>query len=75
MKKKNPYIPGERVKFKDGDPRIFVVHTIYSEKELSLGLYNYPDTEMDCITNINEIIKNHETSRIRKNNKNARKRA
>lgn len=38
---------GDRVRYKDGDTREFIVHTIYKNGFISLGLYDYPDTEQD----------------------------
>jgi len=46
---------GDKVKYKDGDKRIFKVHSIYSDTELSLGLADYPEVEQDYLTNIKEI--------------------
>jgi hypothetical protein len=54
---KNPFKPGDKVIYKDDDTRIFIVHTIYSEKLLSLGLYEYPETEQNWQTNIKNIKK------------------
>ena len=51
----NPYKQGDHVRYKDTDERIFTVHTIYGDEELSLGLYDYPDTEQDSMTTVHEI--------------------
>lgn len=53
----NPFKPGDKVKYKDNDHRIFQVYAIYSDTKLSLGLADYPDTEQDTQTDINEIEK------------------
>jgi hypothetical protein len=53
----NPFKVGDKVKFTDGDEREFTVYQIYSDTELSLGLYDYPDVEQDWQTNINKIKK------------------
>lgn len=55
--KKNPYKPGDRIKFKDGDNSVYVVYAIYGNDSVSLGLHDYPDTEMDFQVNINKIKK------------------
>jgi hypothetical protein len=54
---KNTFKIGDKVKYKDGDNRIFRVYDIYSNTMVSLGLYDYPDIEQDNQTNINNIIK------------------
>ena len=51
----NPYKQGDAVKYNDGDPRTFVVYQIYSDTGLSLALADYPDTEQDTLTSIDEI--------------------
>jgi hypothetical protein len=56
-KKKNPYERGNKVKYKDGDPRIFYVYQVYSPTSVSLGLADYPDTEQDYQINIKDIKK------------------
>lgn len=48
---------GDKVRYKDGDTRVFTVHTVYSDTCVSLGLYEYPDTEQDYMTLTNELIK------------------
>jgi len=53
---------GDRVKFKDGDPATYKVYGIYNSKKVSLGLRDFPDTEMDYTTDISELI------RVTKNN-------
>jgi hypothetical protein len=52
---KNPFKPGNKVRYKDNDPRVFKVHTIYSNTMLSLGLADYPEIEQDYQVNINKI--------------------
>jgi hypothetical protein len=44
----------DRVRYKN-DKRIFRVYAIYSKTKVSLGLYDYPDTEQDFQTDIKEI--------------------
>ena len=48
---------GDKVKYKDGDARVFTVHTVYSPAKVSLGLYDYPDTEQDYTTKTTDLIK------------------
>lgn len=55
MNNKNPFKAGDKVRYNDGDPRTFIVYAIYSPTEVSLGLADYPDTEQDVMTSINEI--------------------
>ena len=55
--KKNPFKPGDKVKYKDGDPIIYYVYAVYSPTKLSLGLADYPDTEQDYQTDIKDIKK------------------
>ena len=57
MKNNNPFKPGNRVRYKDGDNRRFMVYAIYSNTMLSLGLHDYPDVEQDYQVNIKEIEK------------------
>jgi hypothetical protein len=52
---KNPYLPGDKVQYRNKDKRVFIVHTIYTNCSLSLGLYKYPETEQDWQTNIKDI--------------------
>jgi len=54
-KKGNPFKSGDKVRYRDGDKRVFVVHTIYSPTKVSLGLAKYPDTEQDSQTDIKDI--------------------
>lgn len=58
---KNPFEVGDKVKYKDEigtpDESIFIVLGVYSDIEISLSLRDYPDTEQDYLTNINEIVK------------------
>ena len=51
----NPFKPGDKVQYRDGDKRTFTVYAVYSNCSVSLGLYKYPDTEQDYQTNINKI--------------------
>lgn len=46
---------GDKVKYKDGDPRIFTVYAVY-EEGISLSLADYPDVEQDNIIDPNEVI-------------------
>lgn len=55
MSIKNPLKAGDRVKYIDGDDRIFTVYAIYSDTEVSLSLADYDDHEQDYLTNINKI--------------------
>lgn len=57
MNNTNPFKAGDKVRYKDGDPRIFTVYAIYSPTEVSLSLYHYPDIEQDYMTDINKIEK------------------
>ena len=45
---------GQKVKLKE-DGRIYTIYAIYSKTKISLGLYDYPDTEQDFQIDINEI--------------------
>ena len=58
---KNPFKVGNKVKYKDEigttDESIFRVYGIYSDTEVSLGLRDYPDTEQDYLTHIDQIVK------------------
>jgi hypothetical protein len=54
---KNPFKQGDKVIYKDGDKRIFQVYAVYSPTKVSLGLYDYPDTEQDCQIDIKDIKK------------------
>jgi len=58
MKKfKNPFKAGDRITYKnDPDKEIYFVYAVYSDTEISLGLLDYPDTEQDYLTKINEIL-------------------
>jgi len=53
----NPYKAGDKVRYKDegenGD--VFIVYHVYDEQYVSLGLREYPDTEQDYQTHIDEI--------------------
>jgi len=57
MQTTNPLAPGDRVRYVDGDPRIFTVYAVYSPTGVTLGLADYPDTEQDWQTDISEIEK------------------
>jgi hypothetical protein len=54
---KNPFKIGNKVRYKDNDPRIFRVYQIYNNTFLSLGLADYPEIEQDYQVNINDIKK------------------
>jgi len=43
-----------KVRLKD-DNKVYFIHTIYNDKELSLCIRGYDDTEQDFITKIEEI--------------------
>ena len=53
--KKNKFKPGDKVRFKDGDQRTFIVYALYGNNRVSLGLYDYPDTEQDDQVNTDEL--------------------
>lgn len=53
----NPFSVGDKVRYKDGDKRIFQVYRIYSPSQVSLGLADYPDTEQDFVVDIDKIEK------------------
>ena len=55
--KQNKFKSGDKVMYKDGDMRIFRVYAVYNKNEVSLGLYDYPDTEQDYLVNIKNIVK------------------
>ncbi len=57
MKTKNPFKVGDKVKYKDGDKRIFRVYAIYSDTKVSLGIADYPDIEQDYQIDIKDIKK------------------
>ena len=48
---------GDRVRYKDNDTRIYRVYAVYNKNKVSLGLADYPDTEQDYLTDINNIEK------------------
>ena len=53
----NPPTPmkaGQKVRLKS-DGRIYTIYAVYSKTHVSLGLHDYPDTEQDFQTNINEL--------------------
>lgn len=50
-----PFKVGDRVQYRDGDPRTFIVYQVYSPEHVSLALAEYPDTEQDFLTNVSEI--------------------
>ena len=50
----NFFKPGDKVRF-TGDTDIYIVHTVYSRSQVSLGLLDYPDTEQDQLTDINQL--------------------
>lgn len=52
----NPYNKGDWVKI-DDDDRLFRVHSLYSTKKVSLGLYDYPDVEQDTQIHVNRLRK------------------
>lgn len=45
--KQNQFKKGDKVKYKDGDNRIFYVYDLYGENAVSLGQYEYPEIEQD----------------------------
>lgn len=51
------------IRFKSGDKvrllgerDLYVVHTVYSLTEVSLGLLDYPDVEQDYLTETKDLI-------------------
>ena len=50
----NPFSSGDKVKI-DGDNKIYTVYAVYSDTEVSLGLYDYPDVEQDYLTSIDML--------------------
>ena len=50
-----PLQAGDKVRYKDGDPRIFTVYHVYSKTHVSLSLAGYPDHEQDYQVSIKEI--------------------
>ena len=56
-KSNNPFKPGDKVRYKDGDTTVYTVIGVYSDEKVSLSLADYPDTEQDSLTNINRIEK------------------
>jgi len=48
---------GDKVKYKDGDKRIFTVYSVYNKNHVSLCLYGYNDSEQDYLTEIKDIKK------------------
>ncbi len=63
MIKKNPFKPGDKVRYKRNDDGIYIIYAVYSPTRVSLGLKDYPDTEQDMQTNITEIVKADEKSK------------
>jgi len=53
---KNPFKSGDKVILKS-DGRKYTVYTVYDDEYVSLGLYEYPDTEQDYLTHISEVKK------------------
>ena len=53
---KNPYSSGDRVTI-DGDDRVYTVYGVYSDTEVSLGQYEYPDVEQDYLTDISILTR------------------
>lgn len=53
----NPFKQGDKVKFKDGDPRTFLVYDTYGDTQVSLSLINYPDVEQDGMVSVNRLEK------------------
>lgn len=53
--KTNPFKAGQKVKYRDGDPRQFIVYAVYDATRVSLALADWPDVEQDSMTNIKEI--------------------
>lgn len=47
---------GDKVKFNDGDPTIYVVYAVY-EEGVSLALPDYSDVEQDNIISPDELTK------------------
>jgi hypothetical protein len=50
------YQIGEKVRLKT-DGKLYTIYGVYDDENISLGIYDYPDTEQDIITNIKDIEK------------------
>ena len=53
----NPFQVGDKVRYKDGDTREFIVYAVYGPTKVSLGLHDYPDVEQDIQVDISLIEK------------------
>ncbi len=53
----NPFKQGDKVKFKDGDTRTFLVYDTYGDTQVSLSLLHYPDTEQDYMVRVSLLEK------------------
>lgn len=52
----NPFKSGDKVRFtEDFDTHIYIVHTVYGDDKVSLGLGEYPDIEQDYQVDIREL--------------------
>ena len=56
---KNPFKPGDPVRYKDEGPGadVFQVYAVYDDQQVSLGLRDYPDTEQDYLTHVDKLQK------------------
>lgn len=52
----NPFKSGDAVQFTEQfDTHIYIVHTVYGDSKVSLGLGQYPDIEGDYQVDIREL--------------------
>lgn len=53
----NPYKQGDKVNYMimDDKTAVYTVYHVYSNTHVSLGLLEYPDTEMDMMVHIANI--------------------
>lgn len=57
----NPFVSGDWVQFTEQfDKHIYVVHTVYGDSKVSLGLGEYPDIEGDHQVDIRELERVYE---------------
>lgn len=54
--KYNKFKVGEKVILKE-DKKVYTIYALYPKNKLSLGLYEYPDTEQDYLISIADIEK------------------
>lgn len=49
------FYPGDKVIFKNDNTERYIVHSIYSNGFISLGIQDFPDTEQDNQVHISEL--------------------